>query len=216
MINIDEQLLNANQQNDAAGKLKEEKRGSSSAKATEDKGGKKSGDEAEASGEPRFLRQRVQAARRTLDLKERAKEKLKEKVAAPAKQATNNLLRWAWGVLIPSFGLSLIYINIHVFLRMVLGEKLFCKLGEEWIPKQVSAAGGGAGESLSKSIGIVEVMALLFLDLMALLIISVAATLVVMIATWLGAGWWEKLEMFYGALKSLGWATIEALVSLFS
>ena len=151
-----------------------------------------------------------------MDLKQKAKDKLEAKVAAPAKAVTNRALQWAWKALIPSWGLSLIYINIHVFLRMVVGEKLFCKLGEEWIPKQISGVSGEASKSTSKSIGMIEVMGLVFLDLMAFFIILAALGLLVMIATWLGASWTEKLGMIYNLLKSMGWATMKALVSLFS
>ncbi|MDP2708503.1 MAG: hypothetical protein Q8O93_00405 [bacterium] len=221
MAGIDERLLAARQRNQE--RQEEDSRADrlrQARMADEDKGRQEEAAGADrqkqSAAEPRSLRQRAMQARQALNLKERAKQKLEAKVTAPAKIATSNALRWAWLTLIPSFGLSLIYINIHVFLRMVLGEKLFCKLGEEWIPKQVSAIGGEAGKGLGKSIGIVEVMGLVFLDLMAFFIILAVLGLLVMIATWLGASWWGKLGMIYDALKSMGWATIKALVSLFS
>jgi len=163
--------------------------------------------ERQADSEPQSLRQRIQAARQAMDLKAKAKQKLEEKVTAPAKAGTSNALRWAWLTLIPSFGLSLIYINIHVFLRMVVGEKLFCKLGEEWIPKPLAGAGGEAGKGLSKSIGIIEVMGLLFLDLAVLIIVSGALGLIAMIMGWIQ----HPLQ----AIADLSWGAISALVSLF-
>ncbi len=45
-----------------------------------------------------------------------------------AQLATDNLLKQAWLNLIDSFGLTLVWINIHVFLSQVFGEKLFRKL----------------------------------------------------------------------------------------
>lgn len=125
-------------------------------------------DEAGGDGQPKSLREKVMAARRAMDIKQRAKDKIKEKITEPAKQGTNSALRWAWTVLIPSFGLSLIYINTHVFLRWVF-PSAFCKLGEEWMPKTVS-------EHSSKNIagtafGIVEVMGLVLLDLVVFFII---------------------------------------------
>jgi len=92
---------------------------------------------------------------------------------------------------------------------------LFCKLGQEWLPKQISSVSGAPGEMAGKTIGIVEVMVLLILDLIAFFIVLAILALLVMIATWLGVSWWEKLEMIYDALKVLGWATIKALVFLF-
>ena len=209
MANIDERLLAASkadkqrqEEMSYRDQLRQEKLGS----ADKDR---------QAGGESGSLRQRVQAARQALNLKEKAKQKLEEKVMAPARAATNRALQWAWKALIPSWGLSLIYINIHVFLRFVLGDKLFCKLGQEWLPKQISSVSGAPGEMAGKTIGIVEVMVLLILDLIAFFIVLAILALLVMIATWLGVSWWEKLEMIYDALKVLGWATIKALVFLF-
>lgn len=126
--------------------------------------------------QPRTLREKVIAARRAMDLKQRAKDKLKEKVMDPAKMGTNRALKWAWTVLIPSLGLSLIYINTHVFLRWIF-PSAFCKLGEEWVPKQIT------GEHSSKNVagtafGIVEMMGLLFLDLLVLFIIFGALAII--------------------------------------
>ena len=165
--------------------------------------------ERQADSEPQSLRQRIQAARQAMDLKAKAKQKLEEKVTAPAKAGTSNALRWAWLTLIPSFGLSLIYINIHVFLKAVFGEKLFCKLGEEWIPKPLAGAGGEAGKGLSKSIGIIEVMGLLFLDLAVLIIVSGALGLIAMIMGWI------QHPLQVQAIADLSWGAISALVSLF-
>jgi len=155
-----------------AGQMREEKRG-------KDKGTER---ESEAGSEKKTLRQSVIAARQAMDIKARAKEKIEEKVMMPARQGTNWLLRWAWATLIPSFGLTLIYINMHVFLKAVLGEKLFCKLGDEWIPKQVQAVGGEAGKMGGRAIGIVEVMGLLLLDLVALFLILGLLTLFIILA----------------------------------
>ena len=196
MPNIDERLM--------AGKtLRPEEEGEA---AEELKNRRNGGEKEENQGGS--LRQRVQAARQAMDLKAMAKKKLEEKVAAPSKAGTSRALQWAWLTLIPSFGLSLIYINIHVFLKAVFGEKLFCKLGEEWIPKPLAGAGGEAGKGISKSISIIEVMGLLFLDLVAFIIILTALGLVVMIMGWIK----HPLD----AIAQLGWGAISVLKSLFS
>ena len=176
MANIDERLLAASkadkqrqEEMSYRDQLRQEKLGS----ADKDR---------QADGESGSLRQRVQAARQALNLKEKAKQKLEEKVMAPARAATNRALQWAWKALIPSWGLSLIYINIHVFLRFVLGDKLFCKLGQEWLPKQISSVSGAPGDMAGKTVGIVEVMVLLMLDLIAFLIILSIITIIVWIA----------------------------------
>ena len=214
MANIDERLLAGSKADEGRQKqmgysdrLRQEKMGAadrerqaggepSSAEATEDKSGS--------------LRQRVQAARRAMDIKQRAKDKLEAKVAAPARAATSKLLQQAWINLIDSFGLTLIYINIHVFLRFVLGEKLFCKLGQEWVPKQISSVSGAPGEMAGKTIGIAEVMALLILDLIAFFIILGALGLIAMIVSWA-----TNPLSAVKAIYDLGWSGVSVLVNLF-
>jgi hypothetical protein len=70
--------------------------------------------------------------------RQRAKRKRGESVAdkdlskiSQAKIALAQILRGAWISLIKSFGLTLIWINIHWLLSQVFPQ-LFCKLGEEW------------------------------------------------------------------------------------
>jgi len=160
------------------------------------------------------LRQRVTSAKKALNIKEKAKKKIEEKVTAPAKIGTNWLLRWAWGVLIPSFGLSLIYINMHLFLRWVF-PSAFCKLGEEWQPKIM-----GTGEHSSKNVagtafGIIEVMGLLLLDAVALFLILAILGLISMIMSWLGNGFWNFIWGTVKAIYNLGWDGVSALVDLF-
>lgn len=201
---LDARLLNPEQAEGAAGALREGKRSLSA-----------SSGQAEAGGEPKSLRERVMAARHALNLKEQAKQKLEAKLLAPAKQGTSKLLQQAWLNLIDSFGLTLIWINIHVFLRWVLGDKLFCKLGEEWLPKQVTAVGGGAAESGGKMIGIVEVMALLILDLIVLMVILAILGIIVMIVDFMQASLLDKIKLFIGGLTNISWAGIKALYSLF-
>jgi len=170
-------------------------------------------EEAEKGG----FRERIVSARKALDIKNKAKEKIAEKITAPARMGTSRLLQMAWTSLIPSFGLTLIWINIHVFLRLVLGEKLFCKLGDEWLMGKTKggAMGGEAVKTAGRGIGLVEVLVLMLLDALALLIIGIIVAFIVMVVTWLSASWMEKAEMIWNAFKGLGWATLSALKSLF-
>ena len=201
--NLDSRLLRSQAEEQAAAReIKEKKRGQA---------GEADEEEAGADGQPRSLRQKVQAARQALNLKEQAKKKLEEKVLSPAKAGTSHALQWAWKVLIPSWGLSLVYINIHVFLKYVFGEKLFCKLGEEWLPKQATEAVGEAGNTVNKSIGLVEIMVLLILDLIFLSVVLGVLALLALIVSW-ATNPWEGLK----AIWSMGWGAIKALVNLFS
>lgn len=84
-----------------------------------------------------------------------------------AKVATNRALAFAWLNLIPSFGLTLIYINLHVFMGFLF-PGLFCKLGEEWLPKAVAGASSDV-KAVSKGAGLVETGLLIMLDFAAML-----------------------------------------------
>lgn len=112
---------------------------------------------------------------RVSQLKERAKlkketEEKKEEVATPATQATSGLLRQAWIHLLDTWGATLLYIDLHVFLQKVLGEKLFCRLGGEWFPK--------AGKATKEKIGLAESMGCCLLNLVFFYIIIVILTMI--------------------------------------
>ncbi|MDO8592267.1 MAG: hypothetical protein Q7R92_00670 [bacterium] len=176
--NLDSKLMNntlsQEQEPDAAAELRQRQRGA---------GGEPEGERQaeEQGGQPRSWRERIMAKRRVLDLKKRAEEELEKKVMAPVRAATTNrALQWAWTTLIPSWGLTLIYINMHVFLRWVF-PSAFCKLGEEWVPKVVAA------ESSTKNVagtafGIVEMIGLVILDLLVFFIIIGIISLLVWLA----------------------------------
>lgn len=55
-----------------------------------------------------------------------------------AKIGTAKLLKGAWnvGTIASTFGLSLLWADVHVFLAMFMPDR-FCRLGEEWIPDQM-------------------------------------------------------------------------------
>ncbi|MFH1232292.1 MAG: hypothetical protein V1651_00300 [Patescibacteria group bacterium] len=178
--NIDSRLMNNNilnseeEQNNASRELKKRQRKN----INEDNG-------SEESGESETLREKtMKALRMKMKLEEKGKEKqkLEEEMSSPAKQGLSHLLKMAWLNLIDSFGLTLIWINIHVFLKGVFGGRLFCELGEEWLPKQVGQAGKGKAEkTVGKSIGIVEVGGVFLLDLLVGVIILGALAIFLLI-----------------------------------
>lgn len=100
--------------------------------------------------------------------------------AAPIQQGTSKLLQQAWLTLIDSWGATLIWINIHVFLKWTVGEQFFCKLGREWLPSAgkpgaAAATKGTASSSLlgipAGGLGLLEAGVLGFLNLLVLLIL---------------------------------------------
>jgi hypothetical protein len=170
---IDERLMAAQR----AGKLREEK--------------KKAGEEGDSETSNQYRNQepedqgdirqsKLAALKERANIKRRLKEKINEKVINPAKMATANGLRWAWLTLIPSWGLSIIYINMHVFLRFVFPD-LFCKLGDEWIPKIVSNK-STAKNVAGTAFGIVEIIALVIIDLVLLILLLIILTIIVWIS----------------------------------
>jgi len=122
--------------------------------------------------------------------KETAQNKLENIMANPAHLGTAWLLRWSWVMLIPSFGLTLIWINIHAFMRILpMGDKIFCKLGDEW------KTGYGHAGGPSRSVGLFEVAGLIFLDLAVLLgIIILFASVMVIFDLVFNFGWFEIIK----------------------
>jgi len=204
-------LMDRDEESRAAGELREGRRGAAAASEQSE------GGEPGLAGKLQSLREATRAARQAMDLKAAAKEKLATMAAAPAKQGLNYLLKAAWLNLIDSFGLTLIWINIHVFLRWSVSDKLFCKLGEEWLPKEVTRAGGTeVAETANKGIGLLEIIVLLILDLIILAVILGVLALIVMIVQFMEKSWWDKLSTTLEAFWGAGWGTVKALYDLFS
>lgn len=89
-----------------------------------------------------------------------------------AQQGSATALRAAWLNLIPSFGVSWFYIAFHALMAYFTPfSHLFCKFGEEWLPKQARAAGGEAAKRASKGLEIIEWLGCVFIGIIILLII---------------------------------------------
>ena len=169
-----------------AARLREEKNKEREKKEKEGEGEK--GEEAEKSPEGEEekggggLRDRV---KEKANLKKRAQKKIEEKVTKPINEGTSKLLDMAWNSLVPSCGLSLIWINIHVFLNFVLGDKYFrnLKSGPD-LKKAISdIKSGRVGiTKILNEIGISEWIQFAFLDLVALTIVLAVLAIIALMA----------------------------------
>lgn len=138
--------------------------------------------------------------RKAMMLKQQAKS---ESPALSVNQGTTNFLRRAWLTLIPSYGLTLLWINIHTFLNKIFGDKLFCKLGYEWVPKSAPNK-----KELSQRIAVIEIIVFIILDLLLLFVIFAFITFLGIIAyVWtnpsdvlkiLGSELWDFLKKLIG------------------
>lgn len=108
-----------------------------------------------------------------------AKQAIKAVAASAIQQGTSKLLQQSWINLIDSYGLTLLWINVHVFLRWTVGDQYFCKLGHEWLSSGKAGKAGGAATGSSNLIlglsagglGYLEAGTLAALDLIILLLI---------------------------------------------
>ncbi|MDD4901195.1 MAG: hypothetical protein PHS62_03770 [Patescibacteria group bacterium] len=217
---FDSRLLNRDEEAGAADELRQQKMGAMGQMALNmvDSSGQeqKLGETGSLKDWAGAVRQSMSIKRQAQALKEKAKGKVEEAVAAPINRATSKLLQQAWINLLDSWGLTLIWVNIHVFLRWTLGDKLFCKLGEEWLPKQVMEAGGAAGKTANKGIGLLEVIVLSILDFIVLAVIFGILALIFMIVYFLGLSLWGQLKAFWSTIDELGWGGVSAFYDLFS
>ncbi|MFA6514482.1 MAG: hypothetical protein WCT50_04330 [Patescibacteria group bacterium] len=135
---FDSSLMNPGESSsDKAGALNEAKR--------KEKSG--APDQANPQEEPQTLREAVIAAKREEAAKDKKEEEgeggIKSKFSAQIRKTTSKWLCDSWINLWDSFGLTLFYINFHVFARLVVGKSWFCKLGEEWLESGII---GGTNE----------------------------------------------------------------------
>ncbi len=127
------------------------------------------------------LRQKKQEKKRKKNLKNK---KGASGLINPLAFSLARLLRQSWINLIQSFGLTLIWINIHVLGNIVFGPKVFCNLGEEWFmrpgatnspeQKKIIEEGG-------KKIGILEKMGCGCLNLLFLLVVVIFLALIAIV-----------------------------------
>ena len=147
-------------------------------------------------GEGDSLRERTMSAQKSA-LKLEADKKAKDSEGAPnaLQMGTGKLLQQAWINLIPSFGLTLIWINIHAFMRMIPGfSSVFCKIGDEWVPKEAKAITGEMGQ-MGSGIGLIEKAGIVFLDIAVIMIILIAVATVMMILDFaFGFGWFFVIK----------------------
>ncbi len=115
---------------------------------------------------------------------QRKKDKIKAKVQKlnPVYQGTKKALKSSVMSLIPSFGLTLIYINIHVFIRLFL-PMFFCKLGDEWMPDEMQAKMKATekGRATARRANIFEFWAFIIVDGLVILVILGIALLISML-----------------------------------
>lgn len=163
--NIDVQLLNRDiveegEEQQTAGSLRRNKRSRNQQKEEQPQ-------TQEGKSKPRSLRQQLMDTQRQGikgKAESEAKKQVKEKMASPVKMQTNRMLRQAWLWLIPSFGLSLIYIYLHVFMHFVSPD-VFCDLGEEWNLGSAAADESESGAMSSGGAKIVEWGMLIFVSI---------------------------------------------------
>ncbi|MDD5528192.1 MAG: hypothetical protein PHO56_04470 [Patescibacteria group bacterium] len=99
-----------------------------------------------------------------------------------ASSATSRFLKQAWINMLDPFAipLALAYINLHVFGHSVFGEKIFCSLGEEWLPNNLqSGSGSETFKNAAKKIGLLEKIGLIFLDLIAIIVPLILAVIII-------------------------------------
>ncbi|MFH1822696.1 MAG: hypothetical protein ABH830_03270 [Patescibacteria group bacterium] len=170
----------------------------------QEKRGNQISEEAGINPEEEELSLRQQAAAARIEKEKKEKTGATEMITAPVRMGTSYALKQAWLYLAPTLGLTLIYINTHVFLRWIF-PNLFCKLGEEWMPKIV--APHSAKNIAGTAFGIAEIIALVFLDALALFlimgIISVINILVDIYLNPIGGIWNYGIEAIYNFFKAL-------------
>lgn len=137
-MNLDEQLLAKKQE-----AAETDETADTSARPTSLREAQRASAQDDSSQGATSLREAVLAEKRKEETKVAGEEEAGSAGASPMSLGTSRLLQQSWLNLIPSWGLTIIWVNIHVFLSYVLGERLFCKLGEEWA-SMIPGSGGAA------------------------------------------------------------------------
>lgn len=150
--------------------------------------------EAEEKGLYNSVRESRLAAKRRVG----AIKKSSEQKTNAASVATSGILKQAWLNLIPSWFFTLHYINLHVFMHAVF-PSFFCRLGEEWIPREIKQSSGG--ETASKAFTLVETILWLIINLIYFGLLLIAVVMIALIV-FMTLGWLTKAGLW--VIKSGG------------
>ena len=183
-MSVDGQLLDLNNEEEKkAGDLQAAKRESPLGAASKESGGLSFSEQVHLS--------------RQEDSQTAKDKKDKSSASSPFRLVTDKLLKSSWANLISSWGLTLLYIDVHFFLNQVLGKKFFGPLGEEWIPPKIKRAGGDQVKRFSGMLKISEKAGCALLNLLLIAIVIGLLALISLIASF-----------FSNPLKvALEWAT---------
>ncbi|PIY78538.1 MAG: hypothetical protein COY82_01955 [Parcubacteria group bacterium CG_4_10_14_0_8_um_filter_35_7] len=114
--------------------------------------------------------------------KKKPLEEVGEMGAQATQMGTGHILKAAWLYLLPSLGLTSLYINFHAIVAYLGGPftKFFCKLGQEWVPK-VGKIGAKKLAPVGKGLEIGEVIVIIFMDIIIFLAILILVTIIYII-----------------------------------
>lgn len=189
-MDIDEQLINQNTES-----LEAEKAG-------EFRAATRGGMQERGENEQASFRERIQQKKGLNITNEKRAEELILR-DSPFRQMTDGFLKGAWENLITSWGLTLLYIDAHVFLSKVFGPSAFRELGEEWIPASIKKLGDGKTKQAASLLRIVEGAGCGCLNLGCLFLILFIATLISIIGSILSGDLSFIWELFKGAILDL-------------
>lgn len=200
--NLDTQLLNRNRKEtseEKAGSLREAKKNSQSVELKTNY----------LTEEPTSLRQAV-VQQKKLKAKEGLKKTVKKKVSG-IRKGTSAFLRAAWIHMIDSFGLTLLYIDIHIFGNKVFGDNVFCPIGEEWFDKASVSwekGGGELGKRVVKPVATAEKIGVGGLNLGCLLIFLAIFALVALLIKVLES----PVSTFFETIWPFVWDSVKQVV----
>jgi len=143
--------------------------------------------DAEAAAGRNLNKEKTKSIRRRVKGTKQAAKEVKDVAEQAGQQFTSKALRQSWLNLISSWGLTLIYINIHFMGKYFASSRYFSHFGQEWTAKlakvQAVPGGGMAAKKISAGLRYVEIIALILLDF--LLLAAVLLALIAMVLPFL-------------------------------
>ncbi len=140
-------------------------------------------------------------------------DKTKKKIKEALKKFSANILQFCWKYLIPSWGATVILLDIYVILRLTpLSFFLSCKLGEEWVAGKSGGADiqfkGAKGKKSKevkmgkKALNLAETLLLLVINILVIGIILIAIA-IIMFLVYIYTHPWEAYAMVGEAIVNL-------------
>jgi hypothetical protein len=155
-------------------------------------------DEDDVSGE---VRQKKKQGKDKQAMKKQGEEAEKGGLASKAQDKIKEFVKKCWMSAPGSFGLTLFGVQLNMFCRAAISDRIFPELGSEWFPSVVQNKSPEAIEFAAKKIKLTEILIILLYDFIFAIVVGTILFFIILIANFMIKSWWGKLAYIWNNIS---------------